>query len=166
MDEARVFTALELTKAVGMQRDTAKRFLRYLQDEKRVQVAQRARGRIATTYRVINTEPLSFGRRPSFKHANPARQRVWNSCRILRTFTLHELAATSQTAYGTCCSYVKRLEQVGLVRKVRRHAPEQGEYALFRLNVDVGHAHPIVRDDGVYCPGRNTLYPYKEAQHD
>nr|WP_067289794.1 hypothetical protein [Marinobacterium profundum] len=163
-DAVSLFTAVELAHSVGIARGRAKRFIRFLEEHKRVKLVQRGGGPVAATYRVISTEPLQFDKRASFTRANSARQRIWNSCRILRTFSLAELAATSQAAYATCCAYIKRLERVGLVRKVKRHAPEHGNCALFRLNIDVGHAHPIVRNDGVFCPARNTLYPYKETR--
>jgi len=164
------FTAKQLAEGTSMNIHTAKRFLQFLRDKKRVAKVRIGRGCKPTLYRLADASPLEFdvpGARPGYRvrnsRHNSARQRIWNSCRILRTFTLNDLIATSKTAYVTSSAYVRWLERAGLVRKIKHHAAQTGEFAVFRLNLDAGARHPIVRDDGVYCPNRHILYPYREA---
>ncbi|UTW14506.1 hypothetical protein [Marinobacterium rhizophilum] len=171
---ARSFSAQQMAAATGLNLHTAKRFLSFLLEKRRLKVWRYGRGPLPTLYYLLDATPLVFdqpGARAGYRvrtsrKPNTARQRIWNSCRILRTFTLNEVSATAQTAYVTCSAYIKRLERAGLVRKIKRHAAQDGEFAIFRLNVDAGHPHPVVRNDGVFCPARNTLYPYKEAEHE
>jgi len=170
------FTARELAEANGMNIHTAKRFLQFLIEKERVCIYKRGGDGKPTLYHLKDASPLVFdqprarkGYRVKAQRTHKritVRQRVWNSCRILRVFTLNELAATAQAAYVTCGAYVKRLEKAGLVRKVKRHAAQPGEYAVFRLNTDAGAEHPVVRDDGIWCPSIQTLYPYKGAQNE
>lgn len=176
LDESRVFTARDVAEVTGMNIHTAKRFIQFLREKGRIKTSRRGSGSRPSTYKLMDASPLVF-EQPGARHGyrvktrrthtrTPARQRIWNSCRILRVFTLQELAATAQAAYGTCGGYITRLEKAGLVRKVKRHAAQPGEFALFRLSKDAGPEHPIVRDDGIYCPSIKTLYPYKGEPHE
>ncbi len=172
--ETQAFTARQVAEATGMNIHTAKRFIQFLREKGRIKINRHGCGPRPTTYRLIDNSPLVFehpGARAGYRvktrrthKRTTARQRIWNSCRILRVFTLQELAATAQAAYGTCGGYIKPLEKAGMVRKVKRHAAQPGELALFRLNIDAGPEHPIVRDDGLYCPSIDTLYPYKQGE--
>lgn len=168
------FTARQMAEATGMNIHTAKRFLQFLKAKGRVCIYKHGGNGQPTLYHLKDSSPLQFehaGARAGYRvktrrthKRTTARQRIWNSCRILRVFTLQELAATSQSAYVTCGAYITRLEKVGMVRKVKGHAAQPGEFAVFRLNKDAGHEHPIVRDDGIYCPSIDQLYPYKKGE--
>lgn len=170
------FTARQMAEATDMNIHTAKRFLQFLKEKGRVCIYKHGGNGKPTLYHLKDSTPLVFeqpGPRAGYRFKTrrnhkriAARQRIWNSCRILRAFTLLELSATAQSAYTTSAAYVGRLEKAGLVRKVKRHAAQPGEFALFRLNKDVGPEHPIVRDDGIYCPSIGTLYPYKGEKHE
>jgi len=167
----KAFTAKILAEVTGMNLHTTKRFIQFLLEKKRLRIQRRGHGPLPTQYILIDGSPLEFGHKGKRKgvrtrNSRPkgsARQRAWNSVRILKLFTLSDIQATSGTAYVTCSAYVGRLERAGLVRKVRTHSNQ--ECALFRLNKDVGHMHPIVREDGVYCPSIDEFYPYKSEKN-
>jgi hypothetical protein len=99
-----------------------------------------------------------------------ARQRLWNSIRVLKRFTAAQIEATAEVSPANLQKYLLALDRSGYLVKVR---PKQngcpGGHALWRLARDSGPRAPIVRNDGsgVYDPNQDQLYPGRdEATHD
>jgi hypothetical protein len=150
------FSAQQIADATEMSRHRAAAFLRQLFKEGRLEVTWHGRSSATNRYRLIDASPLAEKTHKP-KRAK-AMQRVWNSCRIMRAFTLDDVIATAQVAHSTAKRYVKSLQRAGLIR-VR--GTEHG-ITIYRLNVDCGQAAPELTPDGIFAPTRRTFYPYRE----
>jgi hypothetical protein len=79
-----------------------------------------------------------------------ARARIWRAARILRRFTLVELAAVAMAGQTNCFQYVGGLRDQGIIRIV--FTPRNGSHSdgpmIFELAQDRGPLPPIVCDDG------------------
>lgn len=79
-------------------------------------------------------------------------QRVWQSMRILRTFTYSDLVATAEVSKGIAKSFCNLLMQFGYVHQIRANPtnlPVQqraGQYAVYRLVKDTGPIAPKRQD--------------------
>jgi hypothetical protein len=72
-----------------------------------------------------------------------ARDRAWQSMRILRMFTLPDLIATAEIGESNVMAYVARLERSGYLRCIQpRQSGRKGGHASWRL----------IRNSGPYAP--------------
>lgn len=98
-----------------------------------------------------------------------ARQRVWNSIRVLKRFTAAQLEATATIRRANLQKYLLALDRAGYLTLVR---PKQNGkslgHAIWRLARDTGPRAPIVRTDssGVYDPNHDALYPGRAEASD
>jgi len=80
-------------------------------------------------------------RRPM--HGTQARQRMWQSMRVLRKFTAAEIVATAEVGASNASKYIRSLVRTGYLRVV---TPKQE-------GVTGGHAaYLLVRNSGPYAP--------------
>jgi hypothetical protein len=79
---------------------------------------------------------------------------MWQCMRVLRTFTLPQLQAVTECGGHNVKRYVRCLEQVGYVRRVReRKRGAAGSHTVFALIEDTGPAAPRGQTDGkLYDP--------------
>ncbi|BCV29227.1 winged helix-turn-helix domain-containing protein [Shewanella algae] len=120
-------------------------------------------------YKSVNrAEYRGRGKSTAPKHRRgTAQQCVWQSMRIMRTFTYPDLVATAEVSMSTARVYCNLLAQFGYVRQVRgrpNHLPNSqrvGEYASFRLVKDTGPIAPKRQKGGLFDANLN-----KEIQHD
>lgn len=98
-----------------------------------------------------------------------ARQRLWNSIRVLKRFTSAQLEATAAVNPANLQKYLLALDHAGYLALAR---PKQNGkamgHAVWRLARDSGPLAPIVRANGsgVYDPNQATLYPYRGEARD
>lgn len=150
------FSAEQVADAAEMTKSRANAFLRQLFKEGRLAIDWEGRTNLTNRYHLIDDSPIVIKRRrlPRAK----AKQRVWNSCRIMRNFTLNDIIVTAQVAESTARRYLYALKRCKLVRERKA---EDGT-VIYRLNYDCGQAAPEMIEDGVYAPSRECFYPYQE----
>jgi len=101
-----------------------------------------------------------IGQRHTMIRTPRVRDRVWQSMRIMRTFTMPDLAATADASYDNVKKYVRGLEIAGIVRMVRRPTGRMGGHAVYHLVRDIGPHAPRLRIDGTtYDPNACQAMP-------
>ena len=157
-DRGSDFSAEQVAEAVGMNSENARVFLAQLNRAGRLERVRQGRTALTHRYRLLDASPLPLYQ-PKQRRKQPlVHQRIWNSVRILRMFTVAEVAATARASEITTRRYLRALERSRLLRELRTDDGRQ----LYRLNVDTGSESPRVERGGVYAPGRQQLYPYRE----
>lgn len=151
------FSAVQVAEATEMNTGSARRFLRQLLRQGRLEVVWEGRCGLTHRYRLQDDSPLPLFQRKQRRKQPLVQQRIWNSCRILRTFSDVEVAATARASLITTRRYLSALERSRLLRRLAT----EGSARHYRLNVDLGFESPELRTDGVYAPSRQQLYPYK-----
>ena len=78
-----------------------------------------------------------------------ARTRVWRSMRVMRRFTVADLAAVAEAGFHNTHSYIVDLVHGGYVRKLKMETPRRGVEgrAVFALIKDTGPLAPSMRFD-------------------
>lgn len=99
--------------------------------------------------------PSAAKTRTPWKRVNntsPAKDKLWQSMRIMRTFSAPELAAVSEVHVTTADKYVRALHNAGFLRRVAEHKPGQpGTSDTYTLVRNTGPLSPIRhKKGGVY----------------
>lgn len=82
--------------------------------------------------------------------AGRGRQRMWQSMRVLRQFTIADLAATTETPPNSVSHYVRALRDAGYVRCVQPvQSGRTAGHACYALVRDSGPAAPRIGNHGV-----------------
>jgi hypothetical protein len=91
-----------------------------------------------------------LGARTRLFHRVPrARDRAWQSIRILRQFTLSDLVATAEIGRDNARKFVTGLCRAGYVRLAQpKRNGHRGGHAVFRLARDTGPHAPRLQSDG------------------
>lgn len=80
-----------------------------------------------------------------------ARGKIWNSMRILRTFTRPDLVATAEASPDNVKKYVSGLREAGYLALAGQHQSGQaGSYQQFRLVRNTGPVAPRLSAAGLY----------------
>lgn len=91
----------------------------------------------------------------------PALQRVWQSMRIMRRFTIGDLMTTSEAGKTAVEKYVAALRKAGYLRLVHNRVNGRaGSRDVFALARDTGPLAPIRRKDntGVFDPNTDLVW--------
>ena len=120
-------------------------------------------------------EPPKFGtnqgtcisRKKRKSRRKTSQQKMWNTMKISRVFTLTELAMTSNTTSNHAGVYAKALAKAGYVKVQAKAMPHRGEVAKYQLLRDTGRFAPIVRQNGCWDQNQQRLYPFlvEEEKH-
>ncbi|WP_413112123.1 hypothetical protein [Thaumasiovibrio sp. DFM-14] len=150
------FKGKQLMQAVEMSKTQTQSFIRLLLKQGRIALYDKGDCFINNRYQLVDRTPPT--RPNTTKSKRPCvRQRIWNSCRIMKRFSLFDVRSTAMAGRVTTTRYLRALEKASFVRRI----DVQGE-ECYRLNLNSGAQHPEIRKDGVYCPNRQVLYPFKE----
>ena len=89
-----------------------------------------------------------------------ARDRAWQSMRILRRFSLPDLMATAEVGQDNARKYVRGLARAGYLRVVKAKANgHKGGHAVYQLVRDTGPRAPRLQKDGsTYDPNEHRTY--------
>jgi|GEM_PF-7089170 len=96
---------------------------------------------------------MARGRKPGSVTSTPmterqARERVWRAMRMLRRFTIPDLAATAEAGANNVQHYLIALERADYVRVAApRRSGVKGGHAVYVLARDTGPHAPRVRGD-------------------
>lgn len=152
------FSAEQVAEAVGMTGERARAFMTQLNHLERLERVWEGRTALTHRYRLKDASPLPLYQ-PKKRRKQPlVHQRIWNSVRILRMFTVAEVAATARASEITTRRYLRALERSRLLRVMSK---EEGR-VVYRLNLDAGSEPPQVQRSGVYVAARAQLYPFRE----
>jgi hypothetical protein len=104
---------------------------------------------------------LPDGRWAKARSGGGARERAWQSMRILGSFTLPDLETTSGISLENARKLVLRLEQAGYLRRVSTHVTRPGMHHKWQLLRNSGPRVPVVRQGRplvVYDPNLNETF--------
>lgn len=89
-----------------------------------------------------------------------ARERAWQSMRILRVFDLAQILATADISKDNAKKYILRLRRAGYVVCVQdRVNGRPGSRNTYRLARNTGPKAPVpFLDGGVYDPNLDTIF--------
>lgn len=89
-----------------------------------------------------------------------ARDRAWQSMRMLRSFTLPDLMATAEIGYDNAKRYVAGLERSGYIRRaVDKRNGRKGGHVVWMLVRNTGPQAPRLQSDGnTYDPNEHQIY--------
>ena len=89
-----------------------------------------------------------------------ARDRVWQSMRILRSFTQPDLVATADISTSNVKKYVSGLLKSGYLKvQHERDSGRKGGHAVYRIVRDTGPKAPRLQSDGnTYDPNEHKVY--------
>ena len=150
------FTGMQIVQAVELNNSRTKSLISMLVELGRVELVDKGPSLLKNRYRVVDPSPIPNRflkkKRPNRPKVN---QRLWNSCRVLKVFSLHDLCATSSAALSTGSNFLRPLMKAKIIRKVK--GPD-GE--LYRLNANLSSACPEITADGVMIKGR--FFPFQE----
>lgn len=120
-------------------------------------------------------EPPKFGtnqgtcisRKKRKSRRKTSQQKMWNTMKISRVFTLTELAMTSNSTSNHAGVYAKALAKAGYVKVQAKAMPHRGEVAKYQLLRDTGRFAPIVRQNGCWDQNQQRFYPFlvEEEKH-
>ena len=135
----RQFTILEIASEAGIDKSRATLIVTTLARKgylRKVTKSRPARGHLGyACYELIKTIP---GRPPV------ARTKIWRSIRVMRRFTIADLAVTAEAGFRNTHTYVVDLVNGGYLRKLRMEVPKRGVAgrAIFGLTKDAGPFPP------------------------
>ncbi|WP_428446011.1 hypothetical protein [Photobacterium nomapromontoriensis] len=144
-------------QAVEMNNAQVRTFLQFLLDEKRIALYDKGGCILSNRYVLVDSSPIPNRHSRRRSRRPKVLQRVWNTCRIMKVFSIFDLRSTACAGEVTTRRYIRALERARLVRRVNIDDDE-----VYRLNVNTGPVHPVVTDDGMHCPNRGVFYPFKE----
>ncbi len=89
-----------------------------------------------------------------------ARDRAWQSMRVMRRFTLPDLVATAEIHEDNAKKYVRGLVRSGYLRiAVEKDNGRKGGHAVYQLIRDTGPRAPRMQTDGsAYDPNEHRIY--------
>ncbi|CCN69753.1 hypothetical protein [Vibrio nigripulchritudo] len=150
------FTGMQIVQAVELNNSRTRNMLTALVELGKIELVDKGPNLLLNRYRVIDSSPIPnrFVRKKKVDRPK-VKQRLWNSCRVLKVFTMHDLCSTASAALSTGRGFIKPLMKAKLIRKVNNKDEE-----LFRLNGSFGCECPIVKPEGVEIGGR--LFPFEE----
>jgi hypothetical protein len=165
----KTFTKKQLTDAVEITASAANGLITFLREQKRIKQITARKGCIGAKYKVVNTDYLQFGSgsrkgcRNTKGKKGSAKQRCWSTMRVLRAFTIGDVAAGAEVAVCTAATYIRKLTQTGFVRCIQGvdKANDNHSVARFRLIHNSGPLYPIVCDDSVYDQNLEKRHPYQ-----
>lgn len=101
-----------------------------------------------------------------WKRTPRARDRAWQSMRILRQFSVPDLVATAEIGRDNAHKYVRGLRRAGYLRVVReKREGVTGGHEAYMLVRDTGPKAPRLQTDGnTYDPNEHQVYEGGLAQ--
>ncbi len=95
-----------------------------------------------------------------YKRQPVARDRIWTSMRVLRQFSLPDLAATADAEKDNVRKYITGLRKSGylIITKAKREGSKHG-HEVYRLVRNTGPKAPRLQSDGkTYDPNEHIVY--------
>ena len=103
-------------------------------------------------------------------HRKTVQQKMWNTMKISRFFTLTDLMLTAETGQKQAWFYTDRLVKAGYVKvlfKVDSLLPVPARHGLtgrYQLVRDTGRYAPLCRDHGCWDQNQQQLYPFQREE--
>ncbi len=107
-----------------------------------------------------------LGAKTKHRSAGQARERAWQSMRILMRFTVAELVATAEIEESNARKYVRRLHRTGYLRLLAGNANgHPGSHSVWLLVRNSGPRAPIPRTKDTHVWDLNTKQLFPEEIH-
>lgn len=105
--------------------------------------------------RPINSRTRVWNRKPK------ARDRAWQSMRILRRFDVPSLSSTAEIGVANAGKYLRGLLRSGYIRIIKpKSEGRKGGHACYQLIRDTGPKAPRLQSNGdTYDPNEHKVYP-------
>lgn len=146
------FTVGEVASAVGIERNKVSTFVQFLLKKNRLATVKSQR---PYKFKVLDNTPLAFGKGQragegikSHRKGNKPRQRMWNTMRVMRVFTVLDLMMAAEVQRNTAHTYLMRLKRAGYVRVTKPGGNRHGERAIYLLVRNSGPKSPIDKGEG------------------
>lgn len=148
---------MQIVQAVELNNSRTRNMLTVLAELGKIELVDKGPNLLLNRYRVVDSGPIPnrFVRKKKVNRPK-VKQRLWNSCRVLKVFSMHDLCSTASAALSTGRGFIRPLLKAKLIRKVNG---KDGE--LYRLNGTFGCECPKVTEDGVEINGR--FFPFRES---
>lgn len=168
--QRKYFSKAELINAVGFKPTTAGSFIQFLIKHKRLIAIVASKGRKRSLYKLIDDSPLQFGSGARVNNANKSRsqkltgrRRCWNAMRVLRRFTVAEIAQGGEVAYSSAGLYIRKLVQSGYLRCIQS-PNEDISFATYTLIRNSGSLNPVVTKEGVRDQNTGNFFEFKRVK--
>ncbi|MCG9624608.1 hypothetical protein L1D34_07115 [Vibrio mediterranei] len=154
------FTGVQVMQAVELNNQRTRNLLTSLCDLGKIEVTDQRDTMLTTRYKLVSNSSVENPNRLARKKRTrrpKVKQRLWNSCRVLKVFSLHDLCSTASAALTTGTNFLRPLIKAKIVRKC-----EAPNGLVYRLNGTFRVECPEVIEDGVMIKER--FYPFREEQ--
>jgi hypothetical protein len=102
---------------------------------------------------------MAKSRRHQLTRKPKARDRAWQSMRILRQFTVIDLMATAEMTHANASAYIRALARSGYLRVAQPAKSVLGGQAVYQLVRDTGPYAPRLQTDGrTYDVNTHQIY--------
>lgn len=169
MRELREFRAADLAAAADVPEGTARFYIHMFKRGGLVEVAipsapgSRVPGIFALIHDPGERAPWIVGDARAHKPTG-VRSRIWQSMRVLRRFTVPDLAATAEVSEDRAREFVRWLHRIGYLRQLRHATGNPGGHALYQLVRDTGPKPVRVGRDGIYDPNTRDFFPWQPEE--
>ncbi|MGF1775873.1 hypothetical protein [Vibrio nomapromontoriensis] len=154
------FTGVQIMQAVELNNQRTRYLLKSLCDLGKIQMVDERDTMLTSRYKLVAkssvVNPNRLARKKGAKRLK-VKQRLWNSCRVLKVFSLHDLCSTASAALSTGNNFLRPLIKAKIVRRC-----ETPHGLVYRLNGTYRVECPEVIEDGVMIKER--FYPFREEQ--
>ncbi len=107
------------------------------------------------------------GMTPSAPPQTALRNKIWQSMRIMRRFTIADLCRTAGAKRGNVRKFVKRLECHGYVEQIGNWSPGRvGVFRGLRLVKDIGPKYPMRCNTCGRPLGSACISEHEESSHE
>ncbi|KGJ86414.1 hypothetical protein [Colwellia psychrerythraea] len=165
------FTNRQLRIAVGIPHHIAYQLTLFLIEKKRLKKTYKGKGAAGHEYELIDPSPMRFGtgnikgHRYTKGRKNSAKQKCWNTMRVLGVFTIGDVSAGAEVATCTSSRYIRKLMLANFIRCIQKDSRGcEHSVAVFRLLHNSGPLYPITSDEGVFDQNTQKQHSYQCLQ--
>ncbi len=161
------FTCTQVKEATGVPHHIVYQFTLFLQKKKKVKLVRLGKGASPSKYKLVDASPMQFGRgtRKGFVHQTgrkkSVKQKCWNTMRILKRFTIGDIATGADVNKATASKYIRSLVMSGFIRCLQK--PSNGnEHTIgsYLLIHNSGPLYPLNKLDVVIDQNTGEKHQY------
>ena len=162
------FTCSQLRESTGIPHHIAYQLARFLVSKGRIKVVIKGRGSKPAKYKLIDPSPIQFGQgtKQGFVYntgrKKSVKQKCWNAMRVLRRFSIGDIATGADINRTTASKYIRSLTQAGFIRCLQK--PSRGNehtIGIYMLIHDSGPLYPLNKKDCVIDQNTGEEHPYR-----
>lgn len=163
------FTVEQVAAEAGVAKKEVSTFVQFLRRHNRVVTVRAKR---PYRFKVTQTEGLTFGKgqRPGggvrrHRKGNKPRQKMWNTMRVMRKFSVMDLMMAAEVGRVCAHGYASLLVKAGYLRELSPGGNRKGAQAVYLLLRYTGPKSPVEKraQGGMWDVNEQQLYPFEEA---